>query len=877
MDYARSIVAFLLPLALAVVMALAAPGIGRASVENDVTGFVWNGIGESDDVAISPDGAHAYFADDDIGVFDRDGTDGRLRLVATQTDIGPSGFSLRAGSLVLSPGGEHLYAAQYNGVDEQVAAYARSGISGELTLLGSASGPDLDGRRIRISPDGLDLYVVSGGFGGTVSVYRRDAGTGLVAFTQSVAEGVGGTVGMQNDPTEAQVSPDGAHVYVSADDRVLVFARDPATGVLTWVETQQEGQLGVSGLEEAESLAVSADGANVYVASKDAVAVFQRNPGTGALTYLEKQTNGVGGVTDLGQGERVLVSSDGAFVYVAGRTARSVVVFARNGATGALGFVESHPAVLRDSSYSSAIATSPGDGHVYTGSGYVFDRDAGTGALTRAHFPFLDPTAVTVSADGAHVYALTRIHEALFVFERDPVSGELTSVETLVEGEGGISGLDEAWDVFVSPDGLTVHVTDEEGALTSYLRDVVSGKLTMVDQEMSGVGGLPTPWSPHRLAMSPDSAFVYVRSRKELTVFARNAGTGELTFVETHAQADNYAAGLALDPAGDHVYAGYAVFARNAVSGELTHVEDVGNLSVASIQVSPDGQYVYRARGGSLDVFTRNPTTGQLSVLQELGDDIGGVSFFVGGVNRADIIVSPDGAYLHDGANSFVRKPDGTLAYVDSEPLGNASLAFDPTGAHLYAASYGWPGMSILEPGFGCSPTPVAGCRDGLRAKVTIKDSVLDLKDKMVLKLLDVDSTTLAEFEPMVEEHVALCGYDESGVPALVLDALAPAGGDCGPDNASSEKPCWTATNKVVKYKDRWYSPDGLQSIVAKASDDDRAKIIVKGARSNLQPPPLPLGLPFRMQLQSAKGLCWEVVFPTAKKNDVATFKAQIP
>ena len=45
--------------------------------------------------------------------------------------------------------------------------------------------------------------------------------------------------------------------------------------------------------------------------------------------------------------------------------------------------------------------------------------------------------------------------------------------------------------------------------------------------------------------------------------------------------------------------------------------------------------------------------------------------------------------------------------------------------------------------------------------------------------------------------------------------------------------------------------------------------------RLSSRPPTLPLGLPFRLQLQSADGDCWESVFATAKKNDSITFKAK--
>jgi 6-phosphogluconolactonase (cycloisomerase 2 family) len=76
------------------------------------------------------------------------------------------------------------------------------------------------------------------------------------------------------------VSPDGAHVYVTGriDDAVATFARDPATGALSFVELDKDGMGGVDGLDDASLAAASPDGAHLYVAGQldDAVATFAR-------------------------------------------------------------------------------------------------------------------------------------------------------------------------------------------------------------------------------------------------------------------------------------------------------------------------------------------------------------------------------------------------------------------------------------------------------------------------------------------------------------------------------------------------------------------------------------------------------------------------
>jgi hypothetical protein len=91
------------------------------------------------------------------------------------------------------------------------------------------------------------------------------------------------------------VSPDGESVYVAAqiDDAVARFDRNPDTGALSdegCVDDEDSGPdtcAGSSpGLDGAFSLSVSADGLSLYAAAleDDAVARFDRDPETGELT-----------------------------------------------------------------------------------------------------------------------------------------------------------------------------------------------------------------------------------------------------------------------------------------------------------------------------------------------------------------------------------------------------------------------------------------------------------------------------------------------------------------------------------------------------------------------------------------------------------------
>jgi len=66
--------------------------------------------------------------------------------------------------------------------------------------------------------------------------------------------------------------------------------------------------------------------------------------------------------------------------------------------------------------------------------------------------------SVTVSPDGEHVYATGYLDDALVVFSRDGTTGKLTLVEVQRDGVGGVEGLAEARSVAVSPDGEGKHL-----------------------------------------------------------------------------------------------------------------------------------------------------------------------------------------------------------------------------------------------------------------------------------------------------------------------------------------------------------------------------------------------------------------------------------
>ena len=204
----------------------------------------------------------------------------------------------------------------------------------------------------------------------------------VLTFVEAQRDGVGGVDGLDG-AWSVTVSPDGKHLYAASifDNAVAVFSRNSTTGALSFVEVQRDGVGGVDGLERARWVTISPDGKHLYAAgpSESAVAVFSRNSTTGALTFVEVQRDDVGGVDGLDSVGSVTVSSDGKHLYAAGTGERTVAVFARNSTTGALTFVE----VQRDGvggvdglAGVSSVIVSPDGKHLYVASAGVSGKMA---------------------------------------------------------------------------------------------------------------------------------------------------------------------------------------------------------------------------------------------------------------------------------------------------------------------------------------------------------------------------------------------------------------------------------------------------------------------------------------------------------------------
>ncbi|HEY2052628.1 MAG TPA: beta-propeller fold lactonase family protein [Solirubrobacterales bacterium] len=413
------------------------------------------------------------------------------------------------------------------------------------------------------------------------------------------------------------------------------------------------------------AIAISPDGANVYVASSksDSIAIFTRDRKTGALT----QPNGKAGCAAAKGAEgcalaigligpnSVAVSPDGKNVYATSRGGSSVTSFHRNRKTGALrelppsasgcisgiGFPLCTPGRgLKDP---DVVVVSPDGKNVYVGlfagNGVAsFSRAGGAGALTQLGgtagciveggaegcAPGVQMGAVegmAISESGSAVYTAAAASSAVAFLARDASTGALsqsgciTSVEvggcTLGYEFGGVNAL------AVAPKTGDVYATSlTSNSLTTFRP--VSGSIGLSQppgpereiEKESGHGKETVPAAPG--TPSPNGCTVFLRSPGCAFGVAMQAPEG-----------------LALSPDGSNLYVtalatgAIDVFDRNLESGvvaqkpgprgcvapEKVHGCTLGRAleGAASIVVSPDGRNVYSTSSlsNAVDIFRR--------------------------------------------------------------------------------------------------------------------------------------------------------------------------------------------------------------------------------------------------------------------------------
>lgn len=368
-------------------------------------------------------------------------------------------LALSVGSLALAGGGG------LRPIDTELDA--ANGVSGLGGTYGSA-----------VSPDGKHVYALGQDDEAVVIFRRNDAGR--LSFVGKRMNGVG-NVEFMGGPSAVGVSPDGRHVYVTADDdsAIVTFRRSRTSGKLTFVEALRDGVDGVDGLGgPCCQLAISRDGRNVYVpgGTDSAVSAFRRNEETGRLSFVGAKFDDQGGVKGLSDAIGVVASRDGRNVYVVGSSDSSLVSFERFGRKGKLRFINVKLDGVRGADGLEGLCCSlsisrngrtlyvPAEGEAAIG---VYGRSPKSGKVgfrrvyrqTSAGFSLMtDPLEVIPSRDGRRVWVASYENSVILALKRNR-RGRLSVLGTRSDDAPGTEALDGAWRLVESPNGRNLYAS----------------------------------------------------------------------------------------------------------------------------------------------------------------------------------------------------------------------------------------------------------------------------------------------------------------------------------------------------------------------------------------------------------------------------------
>jgi DNA-binding beta-propeller fold protein YncE len=363
------------------------------------------------------------------GCLDDGGAGGCKNIVAPMTNVGEP---------AMSANGRFLYVPARD--SDTLNTFERDPATGVLTerscirypaALGTCTGsnapPLEDATAAALSPDGKSLYVVGGAAGGSAPdgiIHFTIGNDGLPTFEScftATASSCGGVAPAFGNPASVAVSPDGASVYVANynSHAINVFARNTTTGALNQA-TLTTAQKCLKRTADADACTVL----NLIEQPRD----IEVTPDGKQVVVVSSGDSGAGCMTTAG--------------------CYNLFVLDRAPTTGALTL---HPGTSACVSYENS-----------------------TKPMCKVHPLFYGATQIAVTPDGRHIYASMRGCcgvRGLDVVDRDPATGDLSARTTWCVKYPGTSQVcpvtspipNDPFDVALAPDGSAIYTTGYNG------------------------------------------------------------------------------------------------------------------------------------------------------------------------------------------------------------------------------------------------------------------------------------------------------------------------------------------------------------------------------------------------------------------------------
>jgi len=400
-------------------------------------------------IDLSSDGKSAYVASsswNSVSVLSFDSASGQL---VPQDDLNgcfhsfevvyPACTSVRqlggAEDLAVSHDGKSVYVASYS--DNAIVVFDRDTETGALSLSAAedgcvnATGSDdcksargIQGpQAVVVSPDDESVYVGASGAGGGIATFDRDIAGDLHqkagedgCFNPGGAEGCRNAPALLLDTRGLAISPDGESVYAGSRTHAVVTSYDrDAEGVLTMKpgsagcvnEAGDNGCQDGTALIDPDAIVLSADGANLYVAASrsDAIAIFDRIEASGGLS---QKPGTAGCISNTGASDPMQASTVGACADgLAMDEADSMAVSPDGDALYATAAKSS--GVLNFERHADGTLTQrPGRGGCTTDSGYEDPALSWTAGYCEDGRALLKASDVAVAQDSGHVFTTAR-------------------------------------------------------------------------------------------------------------------------------------------------------------------------------------------------------------------------------------------------------------------------------------------------------------------------------------------------------------------------------------------------------------------------------------------------------------------------------------
>lgn len=293
----------------------------------------YSGLAGAKSIEVSSDGAHVYatgFFDHSIVHFSRDAGTGALTL-QSKIENGVQVEGLRGPcDLVISEDGKFVYVTAFWG--NALFVFSRAASSGALSFVEKVE--EIDGATTGLThltnltfPAGEEQLLATSYHDHALVVFDRNPSTGKLTFKEMHQEGVDGVSGLR-----------GACTMVIAGNRVLVggvkdtgiakFTRNSNTGALSF-DSHFQGSVNGQALAGICDLRASPSEEYLYAVSPgaDFLMRYTFNSGSGQLSGGELVQDGVGGVSGLDGAVTIGMSADGEYIYVGSFYDHAIAVF----------------------------------------------------------------------------------------------------------------------------------------------------------------------------------------------------------------------------------------------------------------------------------------------------------------------------------------------------------------------------------------------------------------------------------------------------------------------------------------------------------------------------------------------------------------------